>query len=457
MSAIIEIEINAIKAVNRIREADNSKVESLADSISKLGLMNPISVHPDHSLIAGLHRLEACRKLGWSTIPAIVLDYQAQYAEQAALYAELAEIDENLIRNDLTELQQGIQHNRRKRIYEALHPETKRGALGGKGINADILTENIAVRKEGYAENAAQSIGVTERTVHNKTRIGEQLESVAEQLIGTAIEDNQSELLALASLQESKPDVAAVVIQKLVEERDKPAPQPIPVAPVAAPSKTGSKKKKPSTPKSPKPKTSVKKIVAEIKKKERIADIEQQAAAIEESLPGIPVGPFHVISIDPPWPYGTGYDPDGRRAANPYPEMSLEQIKAIELPAADDCVLWLWTTHKFMRHSFELLDAWGFRDVAILTWVKGRMGLGSWLRSQSEFCIMAVKGKPPIQLTNQITIIDGPLREHSRKPDSFYELVNGLCVGAKLDYFSREKREGWAQVGNTTELFGEAV
>jgi len=168
-----------------------------------------------------------------------------------------------------------------------------------------------------------------------------------------------------------------------------------------------------------------------------------------------PDGPFDVIAIDPPWPYGTKYNAGGRRAANPYPEMELEELAALELPAADHCVLWLWTTHKYMRESFALLDAWDFRDVAIVTWVKDRMGLGSWLRSQSEFCVMAVKGKPKVTLTNQTTIISGPLREHSRKPDEFYELVESLCRGAKLDYFSREPREGWAQVGNTPEKFAE--
>lgn len=192
---------------------------------------------------------------------------------------------------------------------------------------------------------------------------------------------------------------------------------------------------------------------AENKKLQRHLMIEEQAASIAESSPEVPVGPFHVICIDPPWPYGTPYDPNGRRAANPYPEMSLEQIRELNIPAADDCILWLWTTHKFMRHSFSLLDAWGFRDVAILTWAKDRMGLGSWLRSQSEFCIMSVKGTPPINLSNQTTIISGPLREHSRKPDSFYALVESLCVGAKLDYFSRESRPGWHQFGNTTNLF----
>lgn len=455
MSEVTQVAIDSIRTVNRIRSADSGKVSNLADSIKKLGLMNPISVRPDFQLIAGLHRLEACKQLGWSTIPAIVHDYSAANDDATAeLLAELAEIDENLIRNDLTELQQGIQHNRRKRIYEQLHPETK---AGGDRKSEAVKNQNDKMSLTSYSADAANAIGSTVRTVERKTRIGEQLESVAEQLTGTAIEDNQSELLALAKLQESKPEVAAVVIKKLVEERDKP---PVIVAPVVKPvlpsSAVAPKKEVKPQPEKLVLKTkpvSVKAIVADIKKQDRIDDIEQQAAAIEESLPGIPVGPFHVISLDPPWPYGTGYDPDGRRAANPYPEMSLEQIKAIELPAADNCVLWLWTTHKFMRHSFDLLDAWGFRDVAIVTWVKDRMGLGSWIRSQSEFCIMAVKGKPPVCLTNQTTVIDGPLREHSRKPDSFYELVNGLCVGAKLDYFSREKREGWAQVGNTPELF----
>jgi len=194
------------------------------------------------------------------------------------------------------------------------------------------------------------------------------------------------------------------------------------------------------------------------KKQERIAEVNRQALEISKSTPTAPSGLFHVISIDPPWPYDDGrsaetYDPNGRRASNPYPEMSLNQIAQLSIPAADDCVLWLWTTHKFMRHSFDLLDGWGFQDKAILTWAKDRMGLGSWLRSQSEFCIMAVKGRPVINLTNQTTILNGPLREHSRKPEEFYTMANSLCTGRKLDFFSRQGREGWEQFGNDVEKF----
>lgn len=193
------------------------------------------------------------------------------------------------------------------------------------------------------------------------------------------------------------------------------------------------------------------------KKQERAEDIEEQMEDIAEHDFDPPDGLFDVIAIDPPWPYGTSYDPSGRRAANPYPEMSIEAISEIAVieKAAEDCILWLWTTHKFMRHAYGLLDVWGFRDVAIVTWVKDRIGLGSWLRSQSEFCIMAVKGKPTVNLTNQSTVIHGPLREHSRKPDEFYQMVDGLCVGYKLDWFSREERNGWAQVGNDPGRFSE--
>jgi N6-adenosine-specific RNA methylase IME4 len=189
-------------------------------------------------------------------------------------------------------------------------------------------------------------------------------------------------------------------------------------------------------------------IGKEIKREEQIEEIKQ-------SILIAPPGTFEVIVIDPPWPYETEYDPFGRRAANPYPEQSLEEIAKMEIPSSGDCVLWLWTTHKFMRHAFVLLDTWGYRDVAILTWVKDRMGLGSWLRSQSEFCIMAVKGKPVVNLTNQTTVIHAPMREHSRKPDEFYKMVDDLCIGRKLDFYSREARKGWEQYGNELAKFDQ--
>jgi len=190
-------------------------------------------------------------------------------------------------------------------------------------------------------------------------------------------------------------------------------------------------------------------VIADEKKAQRESDIEEI-----KSKPVVdPGGKYDTVIIDPPWPYGTKYNATGRRAANPYPEMSIEEISNLDTHTKDDSIIWLWTTHKFLRHSFALLDTWEFRDVSILTWVKDRMGLGTWLRSQTEFCIMAVKGKPVIDLSSQTTVIYGAMREHSRKPDEFYDMVKELCPGSILDWFSREAREGIASGGKEVDKF----
>ncbi len=166
-----------------------------------------------------------------------------------------------------------------------------------------------------------------------------------------------------------------------------------------------------------------------------------------EPLP-TPKGPFRVIVIDPPWPYRTG-------RWRPYPDMSLGEIKALPVAnlAHGDCMLWLWTTNAFMREAFECLDAWGFESKTILTWVKDRMGLGEWLRGQTEHCILAVKGKPVVTLSSQTTALSAPKREHSRKPSEFYVLVESLCPGNKLEMFARETRPDWQAWGAETDFF----
>jgi N6-adenosine-specific RNA methylase IME4 len=118
--------------------------------------------------------------------------------------------------------------------------------------------------------------------------------------------------------------------------------------------------------------------------------------------------------------------------------------------------LWLWTTNAFLREAFECLDAWGFKNKTVLTWVKDRMGLGNWLRGQTEHCLVAVKGKPIVTLTNQTTALSAPMREHSRKPDEFYALVESLCPGNRLEMFARQSRDGWQSCGAEHELFDAA-
>ena len=167
-------------------------------------------------------------------------------------------------------------------------------------------------------------------------------------------------------------------------------------------------------------------------------------------------GPYRVLVIDPPWPYEKRAEDVTHRARLDYPVMDMAAIRALPVAGAahDDCILWLWTTNAFMREAFSCLDAWGFREKTILTWAKDRMGNGDWLRGKTEHCILAVRGHPKVNLTNQATLLLAPVREHSRKPEEFYALVETLCPGAKLEFFARERRDGWAAWGAETARFG---
>ncbi len=173
-----------------------------------------------------------------------------------------------------------------------------------------------------------------------------------------------------------------------------------------------------------------------------------------EPIP-LPVGPFRVIVLDPPWMYESRKEDVTHRGRNQYPDMTQEEICALPVAdlAHDDCVVWLWTTNAFMRDAYECLDVWGFQCKTILTWDKVNLGLGDYLRNVTEHCLLATRGRPTLVLTNQTTMIREVRREHSRKPEAFYDLVESLCPGSKLEMFSRTPRNGWQQWGAETNAF----
>jgi N6-adenosine-specific RNA methylase IME4 len=170
----------------------------------------------------------------------------------------------------------------------------------------------------------------------------------------------------------------------------------------------------------------------------------KQAEAIRAEPPPLPTGPFRVIIADPPWQYDLRAADLSHRANLPYPEMSITAICALPVQAiaTEDAVLWLWTTNAHMRDSYAVLDAWGFESKTILTWGKQKFGVGNWLRGQTEHCHLAVRGKPTVQLTNQSTLLFADAGAHSAKPDAFYELVEALCPGSKVELFQRTSRPG---------------
>ncbi len=210
---------------------------------------------------------------------------------------------------------------------------------------------------------------------------------------------------------------------------------------------------------------SINQAYKEIKKEEKVQQRLQQIEEIKQVISNEEIKPvedmlFDVIAIDPPWAYNEtggsgyeGYDSEGNRGTVTYPTMTLEQIADIKLPAKNNCVLFLWTTHAFLRQSFELLDNWGFAYKATMVWDKEKMGIGRTIRLQCEFCLLAVKGSPVILGSSQRDIIRESRREHSRKPLAFYTMVEAMTVGNRLDFFSREQRQNWFHYGAEVHKF----
>ena len=172
----MQMKISEIKINPGRRDTQQRNVEELARSIAAVGLMNPITVTQDNTLIAGLHRLEAVKLLGWTEIECVV-------SEADGLQAELAEIDENFVRAGLSHRELGDLLLRRKELYEAIHPETRQGQRNGQTAKNDNLTVLAA---KPFSEDTADKLGISKRTVERLVQTAANLTPEAKKTIRDA-------------------------------------------------------------------------------------------------------------------------------------------------------------------------------------------------------------------------------------------------------------------------------
>ena len=172
----MQMKISEIKINPGRRDTQQRNVEELARSIAAVGLMNPITVTQDNTLIAGLHRLEAVKLLGWTEIECTVSDTDG-------LQAELAEIDENFVRAGLSHRELGDLLLRRKELYEAIHPETRQGQRNGQTAKNGNLT---VLETKPFSEDSAGKLGVSKRTVERLVQTAANLTPEAKKIIRDA-------------------------------------------------------------------------------------------------------------------------------------------------------------------------------------------------------------------------------------------------------------------------------
>lgn len=201
------ISIDKIVVPPRRRAIDKAKVKSLVKSLHEIGLLNPISLRTDLTLIAGHHRLAAYNQMGRREIEARVFSLND-------LQAELAEIDENLERCPLSDLEFSQYLDRRKTIYEELHPETKRGVAGGKASgqarNGKDRTSDIL----SFVQDTAKKTGKSTRTIERDLAIARDMDGDVQEIVAlTPLARNKSELRKLAKLPKDQQKAVAAKIK----------------------------------------------------------------------------------------------------------------------------------------------------------------------------------------------------------------------------------------------------
>lgn len=197
-------------------------------------------------------------------------------------------------------------------------------------------------------------------------------------------------------------------------------------------------------------------MVKEQKRADKEAAREEQrqenAEKIEElATPLDAQGLFQTIVIDPPWDWGDEGDVNQFGRARPdYHTMPIEDIERLPVSkiADDNCHLYLWVTNRSLPKAFRLIEAWGFRYITCITWVKPYFGMGNYFRGDTEQVLFAVKGSQPLKRKDVGTHFTAPRGNgHSAKPDEFYKLVESCSYGPYIDIFGRKDREGWSVWG----------
>jgi N6-adenosine-specific RNA methylase IME4 len=176
---------------------------------------------------------------------------------------------------------------------------------------------------------------------------------------------------------------------------------------------------------------------------------------------------FATVLADPPWQFQnrTGKVAPEHRRLNRYGTMTLDDIMGlpVEQAAQDTAHLYLWVPNALLPEGLEVMKAWGFTYKTNLVWHKIRKdgepdgrGVGFYFRNVTELVLLGVRGKNARTLApgrRQVNFLKTQKREHSRKPDEFYDIVEACSADPRLELFARGSRPGWTTWGNQADEY----
>lgn len=388
---------------------EGAEFDALVENIARHGLINDIWLHPDGSILDGRNRYRACLEAG--------IEPRFQTWDGIGFAADFVW--------SLNATRRHLEGNARKiaaakyAIELEREGEERRLANLKKGVEAPTAS-NDAIGELGRSrEIAAEKFNESAKSVERAVKV---VKDGAPELI-KAVERGDVSVSAAADVATlPKPQQAEIVARGEKEILE------------AA------------------------KTIRQEKAEARRAEL----ALVKLNKPALPAGKYETIVIDPPWAMEKiERDVAPNQVAFEYPTMSEAELADFDVPsiAADDCHLFCWTTHKFLPTALRLVEAWGFRYVLTMVWHKpGGFQPFGLPQYNCEFVVYARKGTPKFADTKSFfTCFDAPRREHSRKPDEFYEVIHRVTDGPRIDVFSRENRNGFDQFGNEADKFSEAV
>lgn len=176
---------------------------------------------------------------------------------------------------------------------------------------------------------------------------------------------------------------------------------------------------------------------------------------------------FQTILADPPWQFQnrTGKMAPEHKRLSRYPTMTLDDIcdLPVEAVAGDPAHLYLWVPNALLPEGLKVMEHWGFKYKSNIIWYKirkdggpDRRGVGFYFRNVTEVLLFGVRGKNARTLQpgrSQENIISTQKREHSRKPDEQYKLIEECSFGERLEIFARGPRAGWTVWGNQSDEY----
>lgn len=388
----------------RLRGMKPEVVAMLAESMQARGLLQPIVVTDAGMLVAGLNRVEAARKLGWREIAHRTIGKLSRDDMM------LAEIDENLIRGELSPAERAIHTTERKRLYEKQHRGTKHGGAPGRAGGGKKAKD---AKLASFADDTAKKTQRSKRDIARDATRADHIPQIAD-VVGTSL-DQGDELDALTKL---PADEQAAIIARAAKGE----------------------------------KVSAKPAAKRAKRAER-EQSSGQAQANENAKRTLNDRQFGVIYLDPPWRFETFSEAGKDRSAdNHYGTLSIAEIRERKPPVAKDCVVFMWTTGPMLGEAIQLLKDWGFTYKARFVWRKPTAGTGFWQRDNGEELLVATVGKvvAPAPGTQALAVIDAPTEQHSRKPGVFAAMIERLFPNTpKLEMYARPPfRGGWSVWGN---------